>query len=259
MLKRSAQALLFYLNTAGETMKFAVLSSKAPVECTNKLEELGYMVLSLPPFTRLSPPTDTHADMLFFSRDNIMIMHREYYEAAHDIIDVLCRECHIGILLCDQNIKPAYPYDIAYNAMCIDGTIYSRSEHTSPLILKLAKNKGMKIQDVAQGYAACSTLDLGGGHVICADPSLSHVYEKHNIKVTRITNGSVKLPPYDYGFIGGCSGVDGDTVFFCGDIELHSDKDMIKKAIKSRSMTWISLCSGELFDIGGIKFFNTVK
>ncbi len=237
-------------------MKFALLSSKAPMACVTRLEELGYFPLSLPPFERLSPPVNTHADMLLFSYANKIITHREYYECASDIFDILCRECGIGIILCDDDIQNSYPHDVAFNATVSKGTLFANLSHTSKTVLKLAKNMGLMCHDVAQGYTACSTLDLGDGHIVCADPSLISAYKSHGIDVTAISNGSVCLPPYDYGFIGGCSGVDRDTVYFCGDIRLHSDADLIKKAVERRSMKAVSLSDQPLFDIGGIKFFG---
>ena len=240
-------------------MKYAVLSSKVSEECKSKLRELGYTPLLLPPFARLSHPVDTHADMLFFTLGKNIITHREYYACAKDVFDVLCSECGVELLLCDADVGDKYPEDIAYNALAAEGVLFSKTKHTSPLILALARECGLSLSDVAQGYTACSTLSLGSGQVICADTSLSAEYENHGITVTRITNGSVKLEPYEYGFIGGCSGVDGDTVFFAGDLDTHSDADLIKKAIAKNGMKAVSLADGVLYDVGGIKFFESEK
>ncbi len=240
-------------------MKFAVLSSKAPEEFKNNLAELGYTPLLLPPFARLSHPVDTHADMLFLAIGKTIITHREYYACAKDVFDLLCRECGTEVLLCDADVGDKYPEDIAYNALAVGDVLYSKTKHTSPLVLETARRSGLVLCDVAQGYTACSTLLLGRGQVICADTSLSAEYEKHGIGVTKITNGSVKLPPYEYGFIGGCSGVDGDKVFFTGNLDIHADADMIKKAITENGMSAHSLSKGALFDVGGIKFFETDK
>ncbi len=235
-------------------MKFAVLSSDAPAKITEGLKSYGYTVLSLPPFSRLDMPVDTHADMLFFSHEKTVITNREYYITAREIFDTLCRECAVKLCLCDSKTEGKYPHDIAYNAIVINNTLYSKSKHTSPLVLSYAKKSGLDIISTAQGYAACSTLSLGS-HVICADPSLCTEYKKRGLNLTEITNGDIKLPPFDCGFIGGCSGVDGKTVFFCGDIKRHRDADLIKKAIADCGMYYVSLSEGDLIDIGGIKFF----
>ncbi len=240
-------------------MKYAVLSSKAPDMCVQRLVSLGYTILPLPPFDRLSSPVDTHADMLFFTHGNVIITHREYYKRAKAVFDTLCRDCALNIELCEQKIQSKYPHDIAYNACAVGKTLFAHTKSTSPVILKLAEKTGIAVADTAQGYAACSTLVLDCMHVICADPSLSLEYTKHKIKVTKISNGSVKLFPYDYGFIGGCSGVDGENVFFCGNMDTHSDADLIKSAVAECGMKAVSLSNGELCDIGGIKFFDTDK
>ena len=232
-------------------MKYAVLSSKAPQKCIDKLNYLGYTVLLLPSFERLSHPVDTHADMLFFSYNNYIVTHSEYYQEATDIFDKLSLECDIKLVLSDDDIDALYPRDIVFNAIMLDGKLYSNTPYTSKAILELCKGT----VKVAQGYAACSTLALGDKCVITADRSLAREYEKNGIEVKLISNGSITLPPYDCGFIGGASGVDGDTVYFCGDIDTHKDSDVIKAAIEQNGMKYTSLSDEPLSDVGGIKFF----
>ena len=71
-----------------------------------------------------------------------------------------------------------------------------------------------------------------------------------------IASGGISLPPYGTGFIGGASGVDGDTVYFTGDIMTHPDGARITDALSSRGAKCVSLCDGGLFDVGGIKFIE---
>ena len=81
-------------------MKYAVLSSKAPQKCIDKLNYLGYTVLLLPSFERLSHPVDTHADMLLFSYNNYIVTHSEYYQEATDIFDKLSLDRDMMLLNC---------------------------------------------------------------------------------------------------------------------------------------------------------------
>lgn len=240
-------------------MTYAVLSSKAPCDIVDALNQLGYTCLLLPPFERLSTPVDTHADMLLFSYKNYVVTHRDYYTVARDIFDILDTHCGIEIILSDDDIRRDYPHDIAYNATVIGGVLYSNTEHTSKAIKALADKLSIPKKSTKQGYTACSTLIPTDRHAITADPSLSAEYESNGIDICRITNGSVSLPPYDCGFIGGASGVCRDTVYFAGDINYHSDASLILSAIKKCKMNAVSLSKRPLLDIGGIKFFDSTN
>ncbi|MBQ2863256.1 MAG: hypothetical protein IJE84_03690 [Clostridia bacterium] len=232
-------------------MKYAVISSKAPKNCIEALKQHGYTPLLLPPFERLSEPVNTHADMLFFSYNNIIITHRDYYKKAHGIFDTLCSERGLSLVLSDDDIGSAYPQDVALNAIMLGGILYSNTPYTSKEVLRLCR----KTVHVKQGYTACSTLALSDNCVITADSSLFREYKKSGIDARLISNGSISLPPYDCGFIGGASGVDGDTVYFCGDIDSHRDATVIKNVVRSVGMKYISLSDERLYDVGGIKFF----
>lgn len=235
-------------------MKYAILSSKAPKKCTDKLSALGYRVLTLAPFERLGAPVDTHADMLLFSYNNIIITHSDYYRAARDVFDTLSGECGMTLVLSDCDVRPKYPQDVAFNAIALGGILYSNTPHTSAVICEMFPKK----VKVKQGYAACSTLALSDKCVITADVSLAQEYRRHDIDVTMIRGGSISLPPYDCGFIGGASGLDGDTVFFTGDIDTHTDAEIIKNTLSLQKKKYITLSDEPLFDVGGIKFFESI-
>lgn len=237
-------------------MTYAVLSSQAPQKCIDKLRSIGFTPLLLPPFERLSPPVSTHADMLFFSYNDYIITHKEYRKVAKSVFEVLEGSCNIHIIESDDNVGANYPFDIAYNAIVINNTLFSYTNHTSGEILKFAGAQGISSSMVKQGYTACSTLKLSDSHVITADPSLAQKYRQYGIKVTQTSSGSIVLPPYDYGFIGGASGVFEDTVFFAGDIGKLADGNAVLKAISECAMNFVSLSEEMLCDIGGIKFFK---
>ena len=233
-------------------MKYALISSTAPKKCMDSLSALGYTVLPLPPFEKLGKPVCTHADMLFFSYSDTVITHKEYYKRAREIFDTICSDCRLKLVLTDDDIRPEYPRDIAFNAIALGGVLYSNTPCTSSAVSDIFSER----VHVKQGYSACSTLVLSDRYVITADPSLSREYGNNGIEVCLISNGSISLPPYDCGFIGGASGVDGDTVYFTGSIDLHEDGERIKSVIYEHNMKTISLSDDTLFDVGGIKFFH---
>ena len=70
-----------------------------------------------------------------------------------------------------------------------------------------------------------------------------------------ISPGSVLLDGYDYGFIGGASGFDGRSLYFCGDVDLHPDGCAIRSFCDDHGIGCVSLSPLPLHDVGGIFFF----
>ena len=97
-------------------------------------------------------------------------------------------------------------------------------------------------------------MKINDENVITADVGISRALSEVGINVLLITPGHISLPPYEYGFIGGASGVDGKTVYFLGDIMTHPDGKKITEFIENLGMKAVSLDSGELQDMGGIVF-----
>ena len=85
----------------------------------------------------------------------------------------------------------------------------------------------------------------------CSFNAITTFTKINGIKVSLIRPGFITLPPHEYGFIGGASGVYEKTVYFFGDVRLHPDFDKIKKAIEEEGFDWISLSDEPLADVGG--------
>ena len=100
------------------------------------------------------------------------------------------------------------------------------------------------------------TIGLISGFLV-ADGSMIIAYkesfEKYNIEVLAIRPGYIALPGYDYGFIGGCSGLlKKNLLVFNGNISLHPDSDSILSFCKNHGTDVYSLSKGVLTDIGTI-------
>ena len=85
---------------------------------------------------------------------------------------------------------------------------------------------------------------------------MSRALSNCGIKVTKIQNGAIALPPYEYGFIGGAAGVFKDKVYFSGNVERHPDGKRIIDAITGEGFVPISLSDEPLADVGRIIFIE---
>ena len=67
-----------------------------------------------------------------------------------------------------------------------------------------------------------------------------------------IDRGRYLNGPGNRGVIGGAGGAVGKKVYFFGNLATHPDARIIEDAVREAGYTPISLCDGELRDLGGI-------
>ena len=112
----------------------------------------------------------------------------------------------------------------------------------------------MNVIHTNQGYTKCSVAVVSENAVITADKSIGSACRSFGIDVLTVCEGHVSLPPYDYGFIGGASGIKDDNVYFCGSLDRHPDGERIKEFSEKHGKAAISLSDGGLQDVGTLFF-----
>jgi hypothetical protein len=157
---------------------------------------------------------------------------------------------NVKMTFTDDKVGNSYPNDAVYNALVMGDKLFARMDSLSAEI----KTCDLKLINTKQGYPACTTLKLNESTAITSDVGTARIMSEIGISVTLIENGDITLPPYEYGFVGGASGVYKDTVFFLGDVMTHRDKDKILSAISLAGMKARSLSDEPLCDLGGIIF-----
>ncbi len=151
-----------------------------------------------------------------------------------------------------------YPEDVPLSFRVIGNLLLCNPETIAPEILQYAADCDLKVCAVKQGYAACSALVLpnrakGSSSVITDDLSIYIALRQESIDVLQISKGSIALPGYSYGFIGGASAVISDIVYFFGDLEMHTDGGVIRSFLQERGIPFYSLRIGTpMIDIGGV-------
>ena len=149
-------------------------------------------------------------------------------------------------------LSAAYPLDIPFNAACTGIYLVHNLRYTAPVLLEAARDAGMELVNVRQGYAKCSTVTVDENSVITYDRGIAAACRAAGMYVLETVPGHVLLPGYDTGFIGGASGRAGDTIYFNGDLTRHPDCDAIVRFIEERGLR-VSWFEGRpLTDIGSI-------
>ena len=132
--------------------------------------------------------------------------------------------------------------------------LFCKADSFSAEIISEASTLEIKTVPVKQGYPACTALKISENAAITADKGMAKALRCEGISVLEIENGSISLPPYEYGFIGGAGEAHGDKVYFFGDIHTHPEGDRLVSFIEENGKTANSLSDGKLCDLGGMIF-----
>lgn len=223
----------------------AYLSEKADNKIIDSLSQKGFEVILLPPFSSLSNPVSTHADMLLLSVDRYLFVHQDYDIATKGFDKVI---------KIDEPMSSKYPNDILLNIAIVGKNVFANTKYASATILKYLEQNGYSIHHVSQGYAHCSTCIVNDNAIITADKGIALTAQNIGIDVLLIDEGHISLPPYDYGFIGGSCGLHGDSIYFCGSLNYHPNGEDIRAFCKSYGKQIVELLDAPIIDIGGILF-----
>ena len=236
-------------NLPQEKIKSVVVSTEYAY-VTDELKRLGISIISSVEACDLPFYERFHADMQIhniigeacFLRNSCSMLKSELETVSPDIT-----------ILTEDKMLSEYPHNIRLNGAFIGDYYICKKSHSNEELLRLYIKKGIKIINVNQGYAKCSTAIISHNAIITDDEAIYNECTKlKTIDVLKISKGSVRLDGYDYGFIGGCCmKLDKSTLAFCGDAKKHSDYDNIKAFCKNQGVELLSLSNKPLVDIGG--------
>ncbi len=176
-----------------------------------------------------------------------------------------------GLFIGDpERLGPTYPDDVLYNCVCTKNYVIHLMENMDidlmDAIFSWHENLDIDRHDLHilgthQGYARCMCLPVDDNSFITSDDGIARVLEVEGAEVLQIEKGHIKLPGFDYGFIGGCAGniyVNSEetpnqrAIVFNGDLSAHPDFENITSFIKRRNILPIWFDDYELEDIGSI-------
>lgn len=232
---------------------FAICDERLPLSHNVELTRLGFSVIRLPA-SRAAEAISSHTDIVLFRHGNTVIGSADYF-SDKSILAAKIRAAGLTLRLTDDIIGKEYPYDAVFNALVIGKYIFCRKATVSRAVLAYASEAGLTAVDTNQGYPACTTLPIGEGLALTSDRGMAAALESVGISALLVPESdSIKLPPYKNGFIGGCAGVFGNTIYFMGDFRTLPYSQMLCECLQRAGFTALSL--GEpgapLLDLGGI-------
>ena len=216
--------------------KILFINSDLPAAIAEKLSD-KYDIRKLPPCDDLAKPVSKHADMLTGVLDGRLIVTQSYYEKNA----ALFSGC--DPIITDERHGEKYPADILLNFIDTEKAVIGYGKALTRLINK-------PVIYVKQGYARCSTL-ICRNFAVSADKGILSALESLGYDTLLISAGHIDLPGYDFGFIGGASFADANTVYFFGSLSTHPDGEKIRAFIEKRGVNMIELSDDPLTDYGG--------
>ena len=238
-------------------MKALICDNRISAAMERRLQIFGYYVIKLPPCSSLPEAISSHPDSLIFRLGDTFVTTCDYAEeAAYVFSDIREFSQNSRLSFIDVPLGKSYPADARLNAISIGNHLIANTKTVAKEILEISEKLGFSLQNVNQGYPNCSILKLNDKNIITADAGIAKNLEAIGINVLLIEPGHISLPPYEYGFIGGASGVDRDKVFFLGDIMTHPDEKRITEFIENLGMKVVSLSNEPLTDLGGLMFLQ---
>ena len=210
-------------------MKKLVMSKKYPCFC-EELNKFGYEIIPTKKIKTFLEPEQYHADM-----------------------QILCIKNKV-ITLDDCIKKPGknYPENILLNCLYHNNKLYGKLSATDSSVREYCRENNIETVNVNQGYTRCSILVVNNKAVITADKSIEKAMKNNGVEVLLISAGNIVLEGFDYGFIGGASFSDNNTIYFFGDITKHLDYYKIKEFTSKHNSIIEILCKTQpLTDIGG--------
>ena len=206
-----------------------IISCDAFDELKQYLIDSGRDVLEFGPIDNVAGPVKKHPDLVF---------------------------CKLGpwkVFEGDSGkLSPKYPGDVIYNG-CSTGKYFIHNlKYTDPGLLDSAREAGLELINVRQGYGRCSILPIDEDSIITYDKGIAIVCEDAGLNVLRVAPGHVALPGYDEGFIGGTAGRVGDEILFNGDLSAHPDFGAIGDFIEERGLGMRYFEGWPLTDIGSV-------
>ena len=227
-------------------MTYVIVAENLPEKSLKILKEYGKIVRTKSN-KNLMKGLDTHTDILVHplpsgelvvDRENL-----EYYKKFFPDKKVIPSH---------SILEKEYPKDVPLNAFTFKNYFIHNLKFTDKVLLDYYKNSGYEMINIKQGYGKCSCL-VTNDFIITSDGG---IYEslRDFIPIYKINHGEIRLQNFNYGFIGGASGVLGKKIFFTGDFSHHSSHEEILKIIKKYNYEIEILSKDPIEDFGSIYF-----
>jgi len=213
-----------------------------------ELKNLGYNIIYTKPVKSIYDGLAGHADMQIFRIGDKYICEPTVYEYYKDYIK------EVNLICGSKKLSQNYPDDIYYNVCVLDKNIILNTKYTLPELNRIFLNDAeLNPIHANQGYANCSTAVVAENAIITADETIYKSAIQNKIDALKITSGYIELKGFDYGFIGGATGlIEKNILAVAGSLKHHPNYNEIKSFCNVYGVDLLELGNFKAQDIGSI-------
>ncbi len=235
---------------AGE-VKAVIIDGRAPEEIKNSLLKRGVSVIPTLAHPGVYAAVSFHPDiMLLHIRGNIMVYAPGTPRQLLDSLSCLGFEMIRGYTLPGNK----YPFTIPYNVAMVGNFAFHNTKYTDPVVKELLLENGYELIHTNQGYAKCLTCVVNENSLITSDRDIHKRALRADIDSLLIEpDTSIKLEPFDMGFIGGATGLlSKNRLGVTGDLRFHKNSSEILSFLSLKGVDVVMLYGEKLIDLGTI-------
>lgn len=224
----------------------SVIAGGLTEKSKNGLETLGVHVIELKPNLNVDSRICSHADLVFLHLGG----GTAFYADEKGNLPTELKEMHIHRISAPLGAK--YPDDCPLNCAVIGKHIICNIDTADCGVLKYFSTNSYNIIGVKQGYTKCSVLPVSEDAMLTDDLSVYNSC-RDVFDTLYIEKGFVRLPGFDYGFIGGAGGkISNDTLAFTGSIDDLSVKKRIEGFCTVHGVECVYLSDEQIYDVGSL-------
>ncbi len=220
-----------------------IIDKKIPQQAKQNLQQWGNL-LELDSNGIVYPAISGHPDIFLFQYDNKLIV-SPYFATKWSL---KLKENNISFEIGNTKLGNKYPKTTAYNVAANCGLFIGNYKSSDNKITELAK-KHTWIES-PQAYSRCNSLILNNNTVITSEVTV----DNSHVNSLLINPKEIVLENFDYGFFGGCVGINDNKLFIIGSLKYHSQGEKIKNFCRNIDIEIVELYDGPFFDGGGIFF-----
>ena len=224
----------------------AIIDARSPQKAIDKLSEQFRVI----PFLTEDITYDAiagHPDIFFCQGDTLVV--------APNLPNAILKELESNSYTVGETpVGSDVINSTSYNCVVTKSYIIHKQGHTDKQILRTNERKNYI--SVNQAYTRCNLIAISEGAFITSDANIQKNLESNNCECLFVSPRGIELPPYQYGFIGGCMGKHGKTIYINGSLANHSEGKAIENFIHKHRLDIMELHDGNLYDGGGILFIQ---
>ncbi|WBW49229.1 hypothetical protein O6R05_04250 [Peptoniphilus equinus] len=217
-----------------------ILLDEAARHLKASLKDMDTVVLT-PRLSQVYAGINGHADLLVHKLDDSTLA------VAAECTDFFKNlGLHYNVMPIEGIASP-YPGHVQLNIAVFGKWVIHNMKVTPEPVRAFYERQGYHFIHVAQGYTKCN-LVVGRRSLITSDVGIYRTL-KDIAPILLVESEHVALKGFNYGFLGGASGLINDTLVFAGSLERHPSYARIVKFLDRQGESWTQL-QGPLVDVG---------